>query len=91
MPRHLFTSSRYRAADTRTARFPWRAAYHPLDRGVVLQRRSRIPSMRGRPAGGVGGFVRNGRGENRRSLLKFSLQCDARPNAGRIDAALAPV
>lgn len=59
--------------------------------GVDFQRRSRIPSPWSQPAGGVGGCVRNiGRGEPR-SPIGFSLQCDARPNAGRTDAALAPV
>ena len=59
--------------------------------GVDFQRRSRIPLPWSRPAGGVGGCVRNiGRGEPR-SPIEFSLQCDARPNTGRTDAALAPV
>lgn len=59
--------------------------------GVDFQRCSRIPLPWSRPAGGVGGCVRNiGRGEPR-SPIGFCHQCDARPNAGRTDAAFAPV
>lgn len=75
----------------RVERRPWRACTRSLtNKGVDFQRRSRIPLPWNRPAGGVGGCVRNiGRGEPR-SPVGFSLQCDARPNAGRTDAALAP-